>query len=53
VRDDMEEIYVDPVEVWRARVDGPLSGARIDPGHHMAAEAPEGLTAVLAGFRDA
>jgi haloacetate dehalogenase len=50
VDDDMEELYGDPLAVWRSWVSGPLQGARIDSGHHMAEEAPEQLAAELAEF---
>ena len=50
VHDDMEELYGDPLAIWRAWVDGPLQGARIDSGHHMAEEAPEQLADVLTEF---
>jgi len=46
IRDDMEELYGDPVAIWRAWADD-VRGARIDCGHHMAEEAPEQLAAVL------
>jgi haloacetate dehalogenase len=45
-RDDMEELYGDPVEIWREWAVDPC-GARIDSGHHMAEEAPEELVAAL------
>jgi haloacetate dehalogenase len=48
--DDLEDLYGDPVAVWRPWVDGELSGARIDSGHHMAEESPDELAAVLAEF---
>jgi haloacetate dehalogenase len=52
-RDDMEDLYgADPAALWRGWVDGPVRGARIDSGHHMAEEAPEALTDVLVGFLD-
>ena len=51
--DDMEELYGDPLAIWRAWIDGPLSSARIDSGHHMAEEAPEQLAAALIAFLDA
>ena len=49
-RDDMEELYGDPLAIWSAWVDGELRGARIASGHHMAEEAPEQLAGVLAEF---
>ena len=50
VHDDMEELYGDPLAIWHSWVAGPLQGARIDSGHHMAEEAPEQLAAELAEF---
>jgi haloacetate dehalogenase len=48
-KDDMEELYGDPLEVWRPwAVD--LSGSPIESGHHMAEEAPETLSAELLAF---
>ena len=49
VHDDLEELWGDPVAVWRDWADD-VRGARIDSGHHMAEEAPEQLAAVLRGF---
>jgi haloacetate dehalogenase len=49
LRDDMEELYGDPLEVWRPWA-GDLRGARLDCGHHMAEEAPEALVAELRAF---
>jgi haloacetate dehalogenase len=49
-RDDMEELYGDPLAIWRAWATGPLSAATIDSGHHMAEEAPEALAAALLAF---
>jgi haloacetate dehalogenase len=49
VRDDLEELWGDPVTVWREWADD-VCGARIDSGHHMAEEAPDQLAAVLAEF---
>jgi haloacetate dehalogenase len=48
-RDDMEELYGDPLDVWRAWADD-LGGARIESGHHMAEEAPDALVAELLPF---
>jgi haloacetate dehalogenase len=48
-QDDMEELYGDPLEVWRAWADD-LRGARIESGHHMAEEAPHPLVAELRRF---
>ena len=49
VRDDLEELWGDPVAIWRAWADD-VRGARIDSGHHMAEEAPDQLAAVLGEF---
>ena len=49
IHDDMEELYGDPVAIWRDWADD-VRGARIDSGHHMAEEAPEELAAVLGEF---
>jgi haloacetate dehalogenase len=51
IHDDMEELYGDPVAIWRDWADD-VRGARIDSGHHMAEEAPEQLAAVLLEFLD-
>ena len=48
-RDDMEELYGDPLEVWRAWADD-LRGEPIDSGHHIAEEAPGELAAALKRF---
>jgi haloacetate dehalogenase len=45
----MEELYGDPLAIWRGWADD-LRGARIDSGHHMAEEAPEDLADALRGF---
>jgi haloacetate dehalogenase len=47
--DDMEELYDDPLEPWRAWT-GELRGVRIDSGHHMAEEAPAELSRELSEF---
>jgi haloacetate dehalogenase len=49
LQDDMEELYGDPLAVWRPWA-ADLEGVTIDSGHHMAEEAPEELAAALAGF---
>jgi haloacetate dehalogenase len=46
LRDDMEDLYGDPLEVWRPWTTK-LSGRPIDCGHHIAEEAPEELAAAL------
>jgi haloacetate dehalogenase len=48
-RDDLEELYGDPLLVWRDWADD-LRGRSIDCGHHIAEEAPAELAAELTGF---
>jgi haloacetate dehalogenase len=48
-RDDMEELYGDPVAVWRDWADD-VRGVAVDSGHHLAEEAPEELARAIAGF---
>lgn len=48
-RDDMEELYGDPVEVWRSWADD-VRGHAVEGGHHLAEDAPAELAAALAGF---
>lgn len=48
-RDDLEDLYGDPLEVWRDWATD-LRGRSIDCGHHIAEEAPEELAAELAAF---
>ncbi|WP_422774791.1 alpha/beta fold hydrolase [Plantactinospora sp. WMMC1484] len=48
-RDDMADLYGDPLAVWRPWVDD-LRGAPIESGHHVAEENPEGLAAALHRF---
>ena len=48
-RDDLERLYGDPVEVWRAWVDD-LRGEPVDSGHHMAEENPQTLVRALLRF---
>lgn len=50
VRDDMEDLYGDPVGIWRTWVSGELTSARIDSGHHMAEENPDQLSETLVRF---
>jgi haloacetate dehalogenase len=49
LHDDLEELWGDPVAIWREWTDD-VRGATIDSGHHMAEEAPDQLAAVLADF---
>ncbi len=48
-RDDMEELYGDPVAVWRSWADD-VRGVPVESGHHIAEENPVALSAALAGF---
>lgn len=48
-RDDLEQLFGDPVTIWRAWADD-VRGHAIDSGHHVAEEAPEELEAALRGF---
>jgi haloacetate dehalogenase len=45
-RDDMEDLYGDPLAVWQPWVDD-LRGASIDSGHHVAEENPSELRTAL------
>jgi haloacetate dehalogenase len=46
LQDDMEELYGDPLEVWKPWA-SELHGHGIDCGHHIAEEAPRELAAAL------
>lgn len=48
-QDDMEELYGDPVEVWRQWATS-VTGVRIDCGHHIAEEAPQEFVDALVPF---
>ncbi len=48
-RDDLEELYGDPVAVWRSWA-ADVSGARLESGHHLAEEVSEELAAAISGF---
>jgi len=48
-RDDMEQLYGDPVAVWRAWAED-VTGVAIESGHHMAEEAPAALTEAILAF---
>ena len=48
-RDDMEDLYGDPLAIWRDWADD-ARGQSVDCGHHIAEEAPAELAALLAGF---
>ncbi len=49
IHDDLEQLYGDPLDVWRPWATD-LRGVRIDSGHHMAEEAPEQLARELREF---
>jgi haloacetate dehalogenase len=49
LQDDMEELYGEPLEIWRSWAPD-LRAATIDSGHHMAEEAPLELAQVLREF---
>lgn len=46
LQDDLEDLYGDPLLVWRTWADQ-LDGFGIDSGHHVAEENPEALTRAL------
>jgi haloacetate dehalogenase len=47
--DDLEDLYGDPVAVWRGWADD-VSGVALESGHHMAEEVPEELAVAITGF---
>jgi haloacetate dehalogenase len=48
-RDDMEDLYGDPLAIWRDWADD-VRGQSVDCGHHIAEEAPAELAALLTAF---
>ncbi|MEV3977497.1 alpha/beta hydrolase [Nonomuraea sp. NPDC049758] len=48
-KDDMEDLYGDPLAIWRTWADD-VTGHPIDSGHHVAEEAPDDLAASLLAF---
>lgn len=48
-RDDMEELYGDPLAIWQGWADR-ITGQAIDSGHHMAEDAPDEVAAAIASF---
>ena len=48
-RDDMTDLYGDPVAIWREWADD-VSGLPIESGHHLAEEAPEMVVAAIRDF---
>jgi haloacetate dehalogenase len=49
-RDDLEELFGDPLTIWSRWAPDLRGGGPIDSGHHMAEEAPEELAAALVPF---
>jgi haloacetate dehalogenase len=49
LRDDLEQLYGDPREIWRDWADS-VTGQGIDSGHHIAEEAPAALVEALVPF---
>jgi len=49
LRDDLEELYGDPLAIWRDWADD-VDGYGIDSGHHVAEEAPDALASALTRF---
>lgn len=47
--DDLENLYGDPIQVWRSWADD-VRGAAIDAGHYLAEEAPEETAEALLSF---
>jgi haloacetate dehalogenase len=48
-KDDLEELFGDPLLIWRSWADD-VHGHGIESGHHVAEEAPEQLAAALRDF---
>lgn len=48
-RDDLEDLYGDPLTIWRDWADD-VTGHGLDSGHHIAEQAPEDLTTALGEF---
>jgi haloacetate dehalogenase len=49
-RDDMEDLYGDPLALWRPWASDLRGGGPIESGHHMAEDAPDALAAALIAF---
>ncbi|WP_214465864.1 alpha/beta hydrolase [Microbacterium flavescens] len=49
LRDDLEQLYGDPLAIWRDWADS-VSGAGVESGHHVAEEAPAALLDALLPF---
>lgn len=52
LRDDLEDLYGDPLVIWRDWADD-VRGHGIDSAHHVAEEAPQELVASLVPFLSA
>lgn len=48
LQDDLEDLYGDPLEIWREWADD-MDGYGIDSGHHVAEENPDALVRALVG----
>jgi len=48
-RDDLEDLYGDPLEIWRTWAPG-VEGHGIESAHHMAEEAPDAVADAIGGF---
>jgi haloacetate dehalogenase len=48
-QDDLEELYGDPLAIWREWADD-VQGWGLDCGHYLAEEAPEATFAALQAF---
>src|SRR5581483_1646042 len=46
-RDDLADLYGDPLAIWRDWAGDLLLGQSVDCGHHIAEEAPDELAALL------
>ena len=49
LQDDLEELYGDPLAIWRPWAED-ARGGQLDCGHHMAEEAPAALVDLLRPF---
>jgi haloacetate dehalogenase len=49
LRDDLEDLYGDPLQIWHDWADD-VRGRAIDSGHHIAEETPAELAAALVSF---
>jgi haloacetate dehalogenase len=50
-RDDMEDLYGDPLAIWRCWADD-VRGRALESGHHIAEDAPEALADAIAEFAE-